>query len=863
MGAVYDAVHESTHRRAAVKLIRAGVSTQRARERFRIEAETLARLNHPRIAQVYDAGSGEVTYADGTRLHRPFIAMEWVDGLPVIEFASRNKLSADERVSLVSRILQAVHHAHQRGVIHRDLKPGNILVDQVGEPKVVDFGIARLINVSSNETFVTHTGQVLGTIRYMSPEQALGDSSKMDTRSDVYSIGAILYELLAQRPLIDLGTASTLGAAVQLLTKEPARLASVAPNLKGDLDAIVSKAISREADRRYGSAQAFADDLDRYLAGLEVSARAPRTIERFVRVVRNNKPLSAAIAVAAIAVVAGGIVSLREAAIATRHAQLAEQEAVAKSKALSEAQSALDYVSDILASCTPERDGRDARVLDLAIKAAADIELRFKDQPLALAGVRLSLGRTFLSLGRFDDALKQITAAHATRLSLLGPDELLTVEAEVSLDQAALAVGRGAELGRDFDRPVIWLEKHLGPKDRQTLRAKLMLADARSQFDRNAEAYELVRTTYATLKEEYGPEDADTLDAATALGFWLTNRRMEPRAAIELLRPVLDTQVRKSGPRSARVLELLLFLATALNQSGQSDEAVALLKPQLPGYVDVFGEHHPSTVFAMRILASCERDAGQIDAAQETFDRAIAGAVLAYGDRDGRTESTRIRMAEMWFDQGRIDEAEKLVNETLARELEFLHSGSAYSVTLTLQGRILMQRHRYDDALMRFEAAMATLGVEPKLEDRSPAWAEIAQWYGLCLAEMDREADAIRCLEPAVRVLTSRMGDSAPKTLRAKSHLHRIRESLNGEHLNASKQPLVPLIGIDAKADDMIWFHRLGQFAMQQDQPALAMEWLQRAMEFSAKQNGPDAPLTVQVRSEFAAATQLADERAK
>src|SRR5262245_52757760 len=307
MGDVYDALHEPTGRRAAVKLIRAGIATPHQRERFRIEAETLGRLNNPGIAQLYDAGLAEVVWPEGAQGRRPFIAMEFVENaMSCIEFARKQNLAPRDCIKLIEQVARAVQHAHQRGVIHRDLKPGDVLVSPDGKPKVVDFGIARLLDATAGDG-ITITGQILGTVRYMSPEQAGGDPRQVDTRADIYSLGAILYEMLSGRPLIERDSGSGLGAAMQLLNVDPPRLVSIKPEFAGDLDAIVHKAIEHDPNDRYASASALADDLSRYLDGREVSARAPRTIERFVRVVKRNKGKFAAVALIALSLV-GGII---------------------------------------------------------------------------------------------------------------------------------------------------------------------------------------------------------------------------------------------------------------------------------------------------------------------------------------------------------------------------------------------------------------------------------------------------------------------------------------------------------------------------------------------------------------------------
>jgi WD40 repeat protein/predicted Ser/Thr protein kinase len=264
-GVVHLAHQQHPPRVVALKVLRREFLASAVQRRFEIEAELLGQLQHPGIAQIYAAHPGD----DQTP---PFIAMELVNGPPVTEYADVHKLSVRERVELLARVAAAVQHAHQRGVIHRDLKPGNILVGEDGQPKVLDFGVARRIDVPA--TLATETGQLLGTVAYMSPEQVHAVPGDIDTRTDVHALGVILFRLLAGRLPYGKGDPSLPELARRIVEEEPTRLGAIDPTLKGDIEIIAARAMAKDKERRYPSAAGLAADLHRYLEGQPIAASA-------------------------------------------------------------------------------------------------------------------------------------------------------------------------------------------------------------------------------------------------------------------------------------------------------------------------------------------------------------------------------------------------------------------------------------------------------------------------------------------------------------------------------------------------------------------------------------------------------------
>lgn len=323
MGLVYRAQQERPRRVVALKLIRASMIGSSALSRFEREAEVLGLLQHPGIAQIFEAGWASTP--DGPR---PFIAMELVDGPPMSRFAREKGLSVRQRLELVAEICDAVHHAHQRGVIHRDLKPGNILIDPAGRPKVLDFGVSRAETSRDYFTTVhTHAGQLIGTPAYMSPEQASGDADAVDVRSDVWSLGVVLFELLTGTLPYDVHSKPVHEAARIIHDTEPRRLTQMGRQFRGDLGVIVGKALEKDRSRRYQSAAQLGDDIRAYLGGSPVSAKQDSFVYVAVKLMRRHRLASALIQASVLGAVAFAAFAWRQASIQSR---LAEGERIAR-----------------------------------------------------------------------------------------------------------------------------------------------------------------------------------------------------------------------------------------------------------------------------------------------------------------------------------------------------------------------------------------------------------------------------------------------------------------------------------------------------------------------------------------------------
>ena len=316
MGTVFLAQQRNPSRLVALKMVRFNLTADQLR-RFEIEAEALGRLHHPGIAQIYAAGTAETRTGPA-----PYLAMEYIQGMTLSPYVRSEELNLRQRLEIFIKICDAVHHAHQRGIIHRDLKPGNIMVDETGQPKILDFGLAKMTNSDVEATRQTDVGQIMGTLPYMSPEQVLADPLELDIRTDIYSLGIILYELLAGR--LPYTTDKKLHDAVRtILEEEPAPLSSVNRAYRGDIETIVSKALEKEKSRRYSSAATLGGDLSRYLRNEPIVARPPSTAYQMRKLVLRHQGLFLAGALIILVLVAGVVVSTNQALRATQAEKLA------------------------------------------------------------------------------------------------------------------------------------------------------------------------------------------------------------------------------------------------------------------------------------------------------------------------------------------------------------------------------------------------------------------------------------------------------------------------------------------------------------------------------------------------------------
>ncbi len=718
MGTVYEAVDTGPVRRhVALKIVRVGLNTREVRARFEAERQALALMDHTGIAKVFQAGA--------TPAGEPFFAMELVKGLPITDYCDSNRLSTKQRLELFVDVCRAVQHAHQKGVIHRDLKPSNILVteqDGKASPKIIDFGIAKALGLDLTEkSFATQTGQPLGTAAYMSPEQAESSGVDVDTRTDIYSLGVVLYSLLVGSLPID-PTGLPIHAFMFRLasrnsdTPRPSeRFTSLGQyrqgiaqargtdpdhlqrDLRGDLDWIVMKALEPQRAIRYETATAFAADIERYLSHKPVIARPPTTIYRLRKFVRRHRAGVAATSAAVLALVVGAVLAGAGLIRATRAERVAANEAAA-------AQQVSDFLVNLFRVSDPgEVRGNAITARELLDRGAEKSVTDLSRQPEVQSRMMHTIGTAYAALGLYDAARAQLERALATRQRLMGPDHPAVAETELALGGAIASYGELDRAEGHYIRALAITEKALGPDAPRTSRMVAGLAALRLRQRRLPEAETLYKRALAIV-ERNTPSDADDLaaDLANLSSVYVAQQRF-PEAE-QTLRRGLAIQERNLGRDHHDLASMMSNLGAVYWYQDRYADALPLYERTRAIYERTLDPMHPNMAAILNNLAETYAKLRRYPQADSLFRRAltIKEARLARGHPSIAT--TLNGLAGVLREQGRFPEAERAYRRALDIRARALKPGDAELVeTVNDYGALLraMGRASEADALSR------------------------------------------------------------------------------------------------------------------------------------------------------------------
>lgn len=419
MGTVYEALQENPRRPAAVKVVKRNMASSEALRRFEREAQALARLRHSGIAQIYEAG----TYEDaGVSL--PFFALEYIpNAKSIIEYATSKGLDESEKLKLFLQVCEAVHYGHQRGIIHRDLKPGNILVDSEGKVRIIDFGVARAVDADSSQVDdQTKVGQIVGTAQYMSPEQFEADPNDLDTRSDVYALGVVLFELLSGKLPYDIAQSGIFEIARIVREEQPQSLSATLGGASGEVELITAKALKKDRELRYQSAFGLAEDIRRFLRGEAVSAKTGSFTYQMQVFSRKNKTAVAMASLVVFLLIAGVLTST------SLYFEMKAERARAEAAA-AEAIAANEFLNNSLSSVVPIGWGDVRTIGDLCDQVSEEVDEAFPENPTAEADIRNTIGAIYSRLANRPQAEKELSEAYELRKEHLGPHHGLTLEA--------------------------------------------------------------------------------------------------------------------------------------------------------------------------------------------------------------------------------------------------------------------------------------------------------------------------------------------------------------------------------------------------------------------------------------------------
>jgi serine/threonine protein kinase/Tfp pilus assembly protein PilF len=725
MGIVYLA--EQRHpvrRKVALKVIKLGMDSREVVARFEAERQALAMMSHPNVAAVFDAGI--------TETGRPFFAMEHVPGVPLTQYCDENRLSTRRRLELFAQVCHAVQHAHQKGIIHRDLKPSNVLVtllDGRPVPKVIDFGIAKAAHQPlTAQTLFTRAGSMIGTPEYMSPEQAQSTGFDVDTRTDIYSLGVVLYELLTGMTPFDSGAmrvagieaiarmirdvdppkpstrltdaeggASRSATAADVARRHGTDIRTLRREIRGDLDWIVLKAIEKDRTRRYETADALAADVRRHLADEPVLARPPSAAYRLRKFARRHKAGMSAAGMAAAALLVGlvgvtyGLLRARTERDNALHARAAETSQRQAAEAVN------DFLQQMLGSADPNLPlGKDVtvrQVLDMAAEKVDQGSLR--DQPAIEATVRGTLGRTYAQVGQVRLAEAHLRTALEIRRRLYGEEHKDIAESLNDLGQ--------------------------------------LLSDKSFRRD---EAEDLLRRALSMRRKLLGNDHLDVATSLVNLGFLMSQRDNEP-AAGQMYREALAIRRAHLGPSHPQVAAAGRLLARAVKAGGELAEAESLLRDALKIQE---GSGGGESLEVSRVLVElgdvlCARH--DLDAAERALRRALAVRRRLLGDDGAQVGKAAVALGDVLVERGgdKLSEAESLYREAvnlIGKELGVSDS----DVVFVIERLTDLLRERGDPA-----AAEALIREQMARVDADPAARQ--QVRGWCRDELGRHLQLI------------------------------------------------------------------------------------------------------------------------
>jgi eukaryotic-like serine/threonine-protein kinase len=792
MGEVWLAEQkEPVRRRVALKLVKAGMNSREVIARFESERQALALMDHPAIAKVFDAGS--------TPEGAPYFVMEYVAGVPITNYCDNHRLSTRERLDLFMRVCEGVQHAHQKAIIHRDLKPSNILVINVdgrAAPKIIDFGVAKALTQKlTADTMFTRVGALLGTPQYMSPEQADSSGEDIDTRTDVYSLGIILYELLAGALPLDMRRIAFEEFLRRLREEEPAKPSTkirtqdaatstalahkrqteplaLAKEIRGDLDSITLKALEKNRSRRYGSPSDLAADIGRYLNNEAVLAVPPSATYRARKFARRYRVALATVGAFLLVLLAAAGISVWQSIRATRQRDRADAAAAS-------AQAVNDFLqNDLLAQASASNQSGprakpdpDLKVRTALDRAAARIAGKFDRQPEVEAAIRDTIGQTYTDLGLYAEARAQLQRALDLDRRVVGVENQKTLQTINRLGSVAYYQGKYPEAEALFSQALEIERRVLGPEHPSTLSSMNGLAVTYDEQGKYAQAEPLYNQILEIQRRVLGPEHPGTLQSMNNLAslYGQGGKYAEAQALIE---QTLQIQRRVLGPEHQATLRSIGNLANAYYFQGKYARAEALFSQTMEIQRRVLGPEHIGTLGSMHNLANAYDKEGKHAQAEALYTKTLEIQRRVLGSEHRVTLDTLSDAALMYQRQGKYALAEAYAAQSLAGRRHALPESPDTMAAASDLGLIYVSEGKFTDG-----ESLAREVVETDRKKRADDWQRFRaeSLLGASLAGQKKYPEAEPWLLEGYRGMMARgsqmeVGDSY--------HLDRAREWL-------------------------------------------------------------------------------------
>ena len=763
---------EPIQRKIAVKVIRQGMDTRSILRRFEEERVLLSKMNHPGIARVLDAGRS------GQGL--PFIAMEYIEGERITEYCDRQRLDLHARLRLFAQACTAVQHAHQKGVIHRDIKPSNVLVTEIDEKpvvKVIDFGVSKALDDHGEDDSITRTMQLVGTPQYMSPEQASTVETDLDTRTDVYSLGVMLYELSAGSPPFDPETlrSASVGqlermireldpvlpsvrverldakqAEAVALTRSTPR-AGIVRQLRGEIDWVIARAMEKSRDRRYPSAFAFCEDVLRVVGGEMVLARPPSRAYAIRKLVARNRAKTLAAALAVITLVSVTGVSLLYASKIHRANTRIQQ-------TLNTQERVLGFTEQMLRGIDPAvARGKDTELFRLVLdRASARIGSELQGTPEVEVRVRMLVGELYSSIGEFEPAMEQMRGAAGTAQESLGAHDPLTLAARSALGAAHIELSSYTEARVILEDAYEQAVAGMGQAHPDTL---VVLGNLVAVYNYLGDHEASARAAGSLLEarvQAIGDQHEDTMAARNALALALRGLgQHEP--AKELFERVLEYQLEAMGEDHPNTLKTRTNLAQSYQQLGMIEQSAAMSEKILEQKTRVLGGRHPSVIVSMANLAMTLQAAGDRERALSLLSRAHEISLETLGPGHQYTLIIRNNLGNYHAKNKEFEEALPWLRLACSGLDEQL--GETHPMTITGRGSlidVLIELGQFTEALeLSVEQSMIA---NERFGSADQRLGMINERVGVCLLNLKRQAEAQPYFSSAARIYLQHHG---------------------------------------------------------------------------------------------------------